>query len=92
MTELIEREERNVTPARRFEFTDRLILGVGNVGAARVSSRSMRESASAGFKQAPEGAGRAPGRLEMRECPLVGVVDDKEIGQPSDIVEVVYGG
>jgi len=29
---------------------------------------------------------------ETREYRAVGVVDDEEIGQPSDIVSVVYGG
>jgi len=32
------------------------------------------------------------GTPETREYRAVGVVDDEEIGQPSDIVSVVYGG
>jgi hypothetical protein len=34
----------------------------------------------------------AAGTHETREYYDVGVVDDEEIGQPSDIVSVVYGG
>ena len=33
-----------------------------------------------------------PGVPETREYRAIGVLDDKEIGQPSDIVEVVYAG
>ena len=35
---------------------------------------------------------RNPALLETREYQAMGVLADKEIGQPSDIVSVLYGG
>ncbi len=33
-----------------------------------------------------------PGTPETREYQAIGVLADKEVGQPSDIVSVLYGG
>ncbi len=34
----------------------------------------------------------ANGQPEMREYMAIGVVGDEEVGQPSDIISVVFGG
>jgi hypothetical protein len=85
------------------DFTDgtdgcprRMFLSMGCGGPARTGEDHRQEARlppppplSPKYDEAPLAVANTP---EVREYMALGIIDDEEIGQPSEIKEVVYAG